>query len=75
MQVIIKSIAKQHILNDEDFKWLKSHLNTPLRVMSIYWDRPEHGGNLWHLTIYKDGKDSPISLFVEYMEMEYELLW
>lgn len=75
MQIVIKSIAEKYHMSDADFEWLKSHLNTPLPVMSIYWDRPEHGGGLWHITIYKTDGSDLISIFKEHTGLEYGLLW
>lgn len=72
MYVIIKSIANPYLLSEANYAWLRARLNTPLPVMSIYWDRPEQGSGAWHMTIFT-GPDTQLSLFVEGCGITYEL--
>jgi hypothetical protein len=65
LTVKIHSIKKQYILSDEDFWYIKDHLDQPLPVMSVTYDSID--GHLWGISIYKrtNGITDCISLFVD----------
>ena len=71
--VKIKSLVP-YILEPEDYLFITSHLNQPLRVMGINWNYDEGRVNI--ITVYRD--DHPddltcITLFPEANQLVYEL--
>lgn len=69
-KVTIKSIAKQSIMSDEDFAFIKQRLGAPLDVMQITYWRSEPR-KVASLAIYTPS--SCISLFPEEQGIEFEV--
>lgn len=69
-KVIIKSIAKQSIMSNEDFEYIKDNIGKPLPVLSIsFWRaRPSVVSTL---AVYTP--DSCITLFPEEQGIVFEM--
>lgn len=39
LRVIIRSIERQHVLDDAEYLWIKNNLNKPLKIMTMCFDR------------------------------------
>lgn len=73
LKVILKSIGRQFALDDAEYLWVKNHLNTPLRVMSMNFDA--ESDNLWLLTVRTDSAcDAVISLLIRANDVKYEFV-
>lgn len=70
LTVIIHSINDQGVLTDEDFAWVRRHLNRRLRIMALNFD--SDGGNAWLITVYKENNDI-ISLFVNTNRIKFTI--
>ena len=70
LTVRIHSINDQGVLTDEDFAWVRRHLNKPLRIMGLNFNRDD--GNVWLITVYK-GKNDIISLFVNTNRIKFTI--
>lgn len=75
LRVIIKSIERQHVLDDGEFAWIKCHLNQPLRIMSIGFDQKTD--EIWMITVRTDSAcDAVITVFTDIAgnRVKYELV-
>lgn len=70
LTVKIHSINDQGTLTDEDFAWVRRHLNKPLRIMALnFWSDDNH---VWLITIYKDDNNI-ITLFVNTNKIKFTI--
>ena len=70
LTVKIHSINDQGVLTDEDFAWVRRHLNRRLRIMALNFDSDD--GNVWLITVYKEDNDI-ISLFVDKNRIKFTI--
>lgn len=70
LTVKIHAIHDQGILTDEDFAWVRRHLNRRLRIMALNFDNDD--GNVWLITVYKEDNDI-ISLFVNTNRIKFTI--
>lgn len=70
LTVRIHAINDQGVLTDEDFAWVRRHLNRRLRIMALNFDN--YGGNVWLITVYKEDNDI-ISLFVNANRIKFTI--
>ena len=73
LKVIIKSVGRQHVMDDAEYAWIKRHLNKPLRIMSIGFNYSTD--EIDTITVRTD-YDSVITLFVESAsnDVKYDLV-
>lgn len=69
-KVTIKSIAKQSIMSDEDFAYIKQRLGAPLDLLSIsFWK--SNNGRVSTFAVYTP--DSCITVFPEEQGVDFEV--
>ena len=73
LKVVLRSIGRQGLLNDAEYMWIKSHLNMPLRVMSMNFDAKSD--SLWHLIVRTDSAcGAVIALSIDANKITYEFV-
>lgn len=60
MTVTIKSIKAQNVLNKNDFNYIVEHLNQPLELADLWFNRV---GTLEFMTVRSKEEDHVITLF------------